>query len=79
MRVATVDVCAPVSVPAGEYLNGAVLDAPQWARKGTHTMGVAFAQKQEAAGMLEIVSIDGAPVVWSACCGGAHDHGEQQA
>ena len=75
MKIATVSVCAAIYVPAGQYLNGVVLDAPQWARKGTHTMEAEFAQAQEAAGMLEIESIDGATVVWGACCSGAHDHG----
>jgi len=75
MGIATVQVGAPVYVPAGEYLNGATLTEPQWARPGRHTMGAAFAQQQDAAGMLEIESIDGAPVMWSACCCGAdHDH-----
>ena len=75
MRIATVQVAAPVRVPAGQYLNGAVLAAPEWARKGTHTMEAEFAQKQDAAGMLEVESIDGAPVLWASCCtGGAHDH-----
>lgn len=76
MEIATVQVAAPVYVPAGQYLNGAVLDAPQWARPGTHTMEAAFAQQQDAAGMLEVESIDGAQVLWSACCGGGdHSHG----
>lgn len=75
MQIATVDVCAPVYVPPGEYLNGAALNHPQWARQGRHTMGADFAQAQEAAGMLEIESVDGTPVVWGACCGGDHDHG----
>lgn len=74
MQIATVRVAAAVYVPAGEYLNGATLDAPQWARPGQHTMGVEFAQKQDAAGMLEIESIDGASVVWATCCGGDHNH-----
>jgi len=74
MKIATVSVCAAIYVPAGQYLNGAVLDAPQWARKGSHTMEAEFAQAQEAAGMLEIESIDGATVVWGACCGGDHAH-----
>lgn len=34
------------------------------------TLEAGFAQAQEQNGMLEIVSIDGAPVVWGACCGG---------
>lgn len=75
MRIATVQVAAPVRVPTGQYLNGAVLAAPEWARNGTHTMEAGFAQAQEAAGMLEVDSIDGAPVVWGACCSGDHDHG----
>lgn len=75
MRIATVQVAAPVYVPAGQYLNGAELAAPEWARKGTHTMEADFAQQQEAAGMLEIESIDGTTVVWASCCGGDHNHG----
>ncbi len=75
MRIATVQVAAPVYVPAGQYLNGAVLAAPEWARKGTHTMEAEFAHAQEAGGMLEVESIDGAPVVWVSCCGGDHNHG----
>lgn len=75
MKIATVQVAAPVYVPAGQYLNGAVLDAPQWARKGTHTMGAEFAQAQDAAGMLEVESIDGVQVLWAPCCGGSdHNH-----
>lgn len=70
MKIATVNVGAPVYVPAGGYLDGAVLDSPAWARKGGHTMEVEFAQAQEKNGMLEIESIDGDPVVWGACCGG---------
>lgn len=75
MRIATVQVAAPVYVPAGQYLNGAVLAAPEWARKGTHTMDADFAQAQDAAGMLEIESIDGAQVLWATCCGGDHAQG----
>jgi len=75
MKIATVSVCAAIYVPAGQYLNGAVLAAPEWARKGTHTMEAEFAQKQDAAGMLEIESIDGAPVLWASCCTGDHSHG----
>lgn len=75
MKIATVSVCAAIYVPAGQYLNGVVLTAPEWARKGTHTMEAEFAQQQDAAGMLEVESIDGAPVVWGACCSGDHNHG----
>jgi hypothetical protein len=75
MKIATVSVCAAIYVPAGQYLNGAVLASPQWARPGTHTMEAEFAQAQDAAGMLEVESIDGAPVVWASCCGGDHNHG----
>ncbi len=76
MRIATVQVAAPVYVPAGQYLNGVTLDAPAWARPGQHTMDAEFARQQDAAGMLEIESIDGAMVLWAPCCGGgAHDHG----
>lgn len=69
MKIAKVNVGAPVYVPAGGYLDGAVLDSPAWAHKGSHTLEAGFAQAQEQNGMLEIVSIDGAPVVWDACCG----------
>lgn len=75
MQIATVQVVAPVYVRAGQYLDGVVLDAPQWARPGRHAMEAGFAQLQDAAGMLEVESVDGVPVVWGACCsGGSHDH-----
>lgn len=68
MKIAKVNVGAPVYVPAGIYLDGAVLESPAWARQGQHTMESAFAHEQEAGGLLEIESIDGAPVVWGSCC-----------
>ena len=75
MQIAKVNVAAPVYVPGGEYLDGAVLAEPAWARRGQHTMSAEFARTQDAAGMLEIESIDGAPFMWAACCAsGSHDH-----
>lgn len=68
MSIAKCNVGSSVYVPAGEYLNGAVLDAPQWAHKGTHTLGHDFAVQQEQNGMLEIVDVDGIPVLWGSCC-----------
>lgn len=73
MKIATVNVAAPVLVPAGGHLNGVTLDAPAWARKGSHMMSEEFARTQDAAGMLEIVSIDGVAFHWGACCSGG-DH-----
>jgi len=68
MKIAKVNVGAPVYVPAGGYLDGAVLESPAWARQGEHTMESGFAHAQEQNGMLEVVSVDGAPVVWGSCC-----------
>jgi len=68
MQIAKVNVAAPVYVPSGEYLDGAVLAEPAWARRGQHTMSAEFARTQDAAGMLEIESIDGAQFMWAACC-----------
>jgi hypothetical protein len=70
MKIALCNVGSPVYVPAGEYLDGAVLDAAQWARNGEHSLSSEFAHQQEQSGMLEIVNIDGAPVVWGSCCSG---------
>lgn len=68
MHIAKCNVGSPVYVPEGEYLNGEVLDAPQWAHKGTHMLSHAFAVTQEQHGMLEIIDVDGCPVVWGSCC-----------
>lgn len=70
MKIAKCNVGSPVYVPAGEYLDGSVLAAPEWARQGEHTLGHAFAHEQEANGMLEIIDVDGAPVIWGSCCTG---------
>ena len=72
MSIAKCHVAAAVYVPAGEHLNGEMLAAPAWARPGVHMLGAEFARKQDAAGMLEIESVDGAPVLWASCCGGSH-------
>lgn len=68
MTTAICNVGSPIYVPAGEYLDGEVLEAPAWARKGVHTLSTHFALQQESNGYLEISSIDGNPVVWGACC-----------
>lgn len=68
MKIATCDVGSPVYVPSGEYLDGSVLEAPAWARKGRHTLSEAFARLQEQNGLLEIDLIDGRRVVWGSCC-----------
>lgn len=70
MKIAKCNIGSPVYVPAGEHLDGAVLESPAWARQGTHFLGHDFAHTQEAIGMLEIMEIDGAPVIWGACCAG---------
>jgi hypothetical protein len=51
MQIAKVNVAAPVYVPSGEYLDGAVLAEPAWARRGQHTMSAEFARTQDAAGL----------------------------
>lgn len=68
MSIAKCNVGSPVYIPSGEYLNGAVLDAPQWAHKGVHTLCHDFAVQQEQNGMLEIVDVDGTPVLFGSCC-----------
>lgn len=68
MKIALCNVGSAVYVPSGEYLNGVVIDAPTWANQGEHSLEQAFAAKQDANGMLEIVSADGHPVVWGSCC-----------
>lgn len=70
MKVALCNIGSPVYVPAGEYLDGFVIDSAQWARNGEHSLSSAFAHKQEANGMLEIVSVDGVPIMWGGCCSG---------
>lgn len=63
-------VIRPIRLPAGATLNGAACTAPTWASKGWHTVdAVTFAANDwEARGFVESVEIDGAPVMWSACC-----------
>lgn len=68
MKIATCNVNSPVYVPAGQYLDGAVLDSAAWARDGSHDLEEDFARQQESNGMLEIVSIDGATAIWGSCC-----------
>lgn len=75
MKTAKCHVAAPIYVPAGEHLNGEILQEPRWARVGEHVLGADFAAQQEAAGLCEIERVDGVPVYWSACCsGGSHEH-----
>lgn len=70
MSIAKCNVGAPVYVPAGEHLDGAMLDSAQWARPGEHFLSHEFAHAQEQNGYLEIAEVDGVPVVWGACCAG---------
>jgi len=72
MKIAHVNIAAPVYVPAGEYLNGEILAAPAWAHVGECDLSETFARTQEANGYLEIDTIDGVAVVWGACCNAGH-------
>lgn len=70
MKIAKCNVGSPVYVPAGEYLDGQSLEVGQYARQGEHFLAHDFAHVQEQNGNLEIVEVDGVPVVWGACCAG---------
>lgn len=73
-KVASVIVCAPVYVPAGEILDGSALDSGAWVRPGEpRRLSLDFAESQERAGLLEVVAVDGAPVVRATCCGNHSD------
>lgn len=73
-KIASVIVCAPVYIPAGEMLDGAALSTGVWVRSGeTHGLSLSFAEDQERAGLLEVVAVDGAPVVRATCCGNHSD------
>lgn len=60
-----------VRVPAGTVVDGVALTAPAFLDVGCRTVvgDVDFATL-EAAGHVEIVSVDGGDVVWDACCVG---------
>lgn len=66
--IATVAVLQPIRIPAGAHLDGATLDAPAWAMRGEHAILADFARQAEANGYCEILSVDGKPAVWGACC-----------
>lgn len=40
-----------------------------WLKEGQHDIDDATADAEEKVGNVDIVSVDGAPVVWGACCG----------
>lgn len=74
MKIASVIVCAPVYVPAGEILDGTKLSVGTWIRSGeTRGLSLDFAETQERGGLLEVVAVDGAPVVRATCCGNHSD------
>ena len=74
MKTAKVSVTAPVYFAAGDWLDGSVLAAPQWVRSGVIEVSAERAADFSANGYADIVSVDGDPVTWGACCGGDHDH-----
>lgn len=45
-----------------------ILVGDEWVRSGEVTIDVETAKAHESAGLVDIVSIDGDPVVWCACC-----------
>ena len=59
---AQINVSAPVLFSVGEYLNGAVLTAPQWVRSGAAEVDAAKAEALERDGYADIISKDGKPV-----------------
>jgi len=66
---------SPILFSAGELLNGAELSAPTWVIGGEVDVTDARAAELERDGYADIVSVDGATVVWPSCCsGGEHDH-----
>lgn len=56
MSIATVSIISPILVDG------------EWVNSGETTLPLDEAQRQESAGMVEIVSVDGSPVSWAACC-----------
>lgn len=70
MPIAKVHVSVSVLVPVGEYLDGATLNAPQWARAGVHTLNAEFARQHPQ--RLVVESIDGQPAGGYDSCCGAH-------
>lgn len=62
MSFAIVEVVSPILV------NG------EWVRSGEVSIPADEAKQHEALGLVDIVNIDGAPVVWGACCSGDHPH-----
>lgn len=52
-----------------------ILINSEWVRSGEVTLPTAEAMAQDAAGLVDIVRIDGVAVVWGACCSSQeHDH-----
>lgn len=74
MKTAQINISAAVRFEAGEHLNGKTLAAPEWVRSGPATVGLERAEALERDGYADILSKDGKPYTWSACCDGAHDH-----
>lgn len=51
-----------------------ILVNESWVLSGEIDMLIDEARVYEAAGMVDIVSIDGEAVTWAACCSGTHEH-----
>lgn len=68
--IATVEVIRAIKIPAGSTLDGVVLSADTWAKKGRHNIDADLMREMEweARGFIEPEKIDGKPVVWGACC-----------
>lgn len=65
----------PVLFAAGEYLNGSELSGAKWLMDGEVDVPDERAAELERDGYADIVSINGAAIVWPSCCaGGDHDH-----
>lgn len=70
-----VEVISPVLFNKGESLNGIVIDKPEWVYSGSFEIDDEKAKELERAGYVDIISVNGADVVWESCCSGSnHTH-----
>lgn len=74
MSTAEIHVSAPVYFSVGEFLNGRNLEAPEWVKSGRAIVSADKARALSQDGYADILSIDGRPYVWGACCSGDHNH-----
>lgn len=65
-----VEVIHPIAIPAGEYLDGALVASRTWAMKGLHEIEFSLlaASQWEQRGYVDPISVDGTPIFWNSCC-----------